>query len=75
MRIIGSYVSLGGLCRGRPRPPLLRRLLRFEQVQLGTGPAGRRQTLLAAEAFGTREPRKGAMRLQASSPPAVPSTS
>ncbi|HEX8126097.1 MAG TPA: glutathione S-transferase family protein [Allosphingosinicella sp.] len=44
-------------------------LLPFEQVQLGTTPAGRRQALLAAgapltaETMATREPRRGVMRL------------
>jgi glutathione S-transferase len=44
-------------------------LLPFEQVQTGTSPAGRRQALLAAgapltaETLGTREPRRGIMRL------------
>ena len=44
-------------------------LLPFEDVQRGTSPAGRRQALLAAgapltaETLGTREPRKGIMRL------------
>jgi glutathione S-transferase len=44
-------------------------LLPFEQVQLGTSPAGRRQALLAAgapltpETMATREPRHGVMRL------------
>ena len=44
-------------------------LLRFEDVQRGTSPAGRRQALLAAgapltaESLGTREPRRGIMRL------------
>jgi glutathione S-transferase len=43
--------------------------LPFEQVQLGTNPAGRRQALLAAgapltaETMATREPRRGVMRL------------
>ena len=42
---------------------------RFEEVQLGTNPQGRRAALLAAgarltaETLGTREPRKGIMRL------------
>jgi glutathione S-transferase len=49
--------------------PCLDGLLRFEQVQLGTNPAGRRQALLAAgapltaETMATREPRRGVMRL------------
>jgi glutathione S-transferase len=49
--------------------PCLADLLAFEQVQLGTSPAGRRQALLAAgapltaETMATREPRKGVMRL------------
>jgi len=44
-------------------------LYRFESVQLGTNPAGRRQALheagarLTATSFGTREPRRGIMRL------------
>jgi glutathione S-transferase len=44
-------------------------VLRFEDVQRSTNPAGRRQALLAAgaplteETLGTREPRKGYMRL------------
>jgi glutathione S-transferase len=44
-------------------------LLRFEQVQIGTTPKGRRQALLAAgapltaETLATREPRRGVMRL------------
>jgi glutathione S-transferase len=44
-------------------------LLPFEQVQLGTSPAGRRQALLAAGApltadtMATREPRRGVMKL------------
>ena len=43
--------------------------LKFEQVQLGTDPKGRRAALLAAgapltaETMATREPRKGVMRL------------
>lgn len=49
--------------------PCFAALLPFEQVQLGTSPAGRRQALLAAgaplaaETLATREPRKGVMRL------------
>lgn len=45
------------------------RFLPFEQAQLSTNPAGRRQALLAAgapltaETVGTREPRKGVMTL------------
>lgn len=44
-------------------------LLRFEDIQRGTNPAGRRQALLEAsapltsETLGLREPRKGVMRL------------
>lgn len=44
-------------------------LLRFEQVQMGTTPAGRREALIAAgapltaETLGTREPRRGIMAL------------
>jgi glutathione S-transferase len=49
--------------------PCFADLLAFEQVQLGTSPAGRRQALLAAgaplsaETLATREPRRGVMRL------------
>jgi glutathione S-transferase len=49
--------------------PALARLVPFEQVQVGASPAGRRQALLAAgapltaETLGTREPRRGIMRL------------
>ena len=49
--------------------PCLANLLPFEQAQLGTNPAGRRQALLAvgapltAETLATREPRRGVMRL------------
>jgi glutathione S-transferase len=49
--------------------PCFAGLLPFEQVQLGTDPAGRRQALLAAgapltaETLATREPRRGVMRL------------
>jgi glutathione S-transferase len=49
--------------------PCFADLLPFEQVQLGTSPAGRRQALLAAgapltaETMATREPRRGVMRL------------
>lgn len=49
--------------------PCFAALLPFEQAQLGTSPAGRRQALLAAgapltaETMATREPRKGVMRL------------
>jgi glutathione S-transferase len=49
--------------------PVFAELLRFEDVQRGTNPAGRRQALLDAgapltnETLGTREPRKGVMRL------------
>jgi glutathione S-transferase len=49
--------------------PCFSALLPFEQVQLGTSPAGRRHALLAAgaplsaETMATREPRKGIMRL------------
>ena len=49
--------------------PCLADLLPFEQVQTGTTPAGRRQALIAAgapliaETLGTREPRRGIMRL------------
>jgi glutathione S-transferase len=49
--------------------PCFAALLPFEQVQLGTDPAGRRAALLAAGApltadtMATREPRKGIMRL------------
>ncbi|HEX9946566.1 MAG TPA: glutathione S-transferase family protein [Allosphingosinicella sp.] len=49
--------------------PCFASLLPFEQAQLSTSPAGRRQALLAAgaplteETLGTREPRKGVMRL------------
>jgi glutathione S-transferase len=49
--------------------PVFAELLRFEDVQRSTNPAGRRQALLAAGApltgktLGTREPRKGIMTL------------
>jgi glutathione S-transferase len=49
--------------------PCLAGLLRFEQVQLGHSPAGRRAALLkagaplAAESMAMREPRRGVMRL------------
>ena len=49
--------------------PCFASLLPFEQVQLGTSPAGRRQALLAAgapltaETMASREPRRGVMRL------------
>lgn len=49
--------------------PCFADLLAFEQVQLGTSPAGRRQALLdagaplAAETMATRDPRRGVMRL------------
>jgi glutathione S-transferase len=49
--------------------PCFASLLPFEQVQLGTTPAGRRKALLAAgaplteETMATREPRRGVMRL------------
>lgn len=49
--------------------PCFASLLPFEQVQLGTSPAGRRRALLAsgapltAETMATREPRRGVMRL------------
>jgi glutathione S-transferase len=49
--------------------PCFAALLPFEQVQLGTTPAGRRASLLAAgapltaETMATREPRRGVMRL------------
>ena len=49
--------------------PCFAALLPFEQVQLGTTPAGRRRALLAAgapltaETMATREPRRGVMRL------------
>jgi glutathione S-transferase len=49
--------------------PCFAGLLRFEQVQLGTDPKGRRAALLAAgaplseETLATREPRRGVMRL------------
>jgi len=49
--------------------PAFADLQRFEQAQLSTNPAGRRQALLAAgapltaETLGTREPRRGMMKL------------
>jgi glutathione S-transferase len=49
--------------------PCFAALLPFEQVQLGTTPAGRRKALLdagaplTAETMATREPRRGVMRL------------
>jgi glutathione S-transferase len=49
--------------------PCLADLLKFEQAQLSTNPAGRRAALLAAgapltaESLATREPRRGVMRL------------
>jgi glutathione S-transferase len=49
--------------------PVFAELLRFEDVQRGTNPAGRRQALLDAGApltndtLGTRAPRKGIMKL------------
>ena len=49
--------------------PVFAEMLRFEDVQRSTNPAGRRQALLdagaplTAETLGTREPRKGMMRL------------
>jgi glutathione S-transferase len=49
--------------------PVFAELLRFEDVQRSTKPAGRRQALLDAsapltsETLGTREPRKGVMKL------------
>jgi glutathione S-transferase len=49
--------------------PVFAEILRFEDIQRGTSPAGRRQALLEAgapltsETLGTREPRKGFMKL------------
>ncbi len=49
--------------------PVLQRLHRLEQIQLGTSIQGRRQALLeagarlTADTYGEREPRKGVMRL------------
>ena len=49
--------------------PVFARFLPFEQAQMSTNPAGRRQALLdagaplTAETFGTRQPRKGVMAL------------
>lgn len=49
--------------------PVFAELLRFEDVQRSTNPAGRRRALIDAgaplteETLGTREPRKGKMRL------------
>ena len=49
--------------------PVFADLLRYEDVQRGTNPAGRRQALLdagaplTAETLGTREPRRGKMKL------------
>jgi glutathione S-transferase len=49
--------------------PCFAATLPFEEAQLGVAPSGRRQALLAAgapltaETMGTREPRKGVMRL------------
>ncbi len=49
--------------------PVFAEILRFEDIQRGTNPAGRRQALLEAgapltsETLGTREPRKGIMKL------------
>jgi glutathione S-transferase len=61
--LVAAYVAraLGHDCFERYRP--------FERAQLGTSPQGRRQALLAAgapltaETLGTREPRRGVMRL------------
>ncbi len=60
---VAGFVSraLGEPCFGEFLP--------FEQAQLGTNPQGRRQALLAAgapltsETLGTREPKKGVMKL------------
>jgi glutathione S-transferase len=49
--------------------PVFAEILRYEDIQRGTNPAGRRQALLKAgapltsETLGTREPRRGIMRL------------
>jgi glutathione S-transferase len=49
--------------------PVFEKLLKYEEVQLGTDVAGRRQALIDAgarlteESWGTKEPRRGIMRL------------
>ena len=65
----GRWPRTAGLRRARARPSCFADLLPFEQAQLSTNPAGRRQALLdagaplTAETLGTREPRKGVMAL------------
>jgi glutathione S-transferase len=63
------WPRVAGFCERALAHPCFATLLPFEQVQLGTTPAGRRRALLAAgapltvETMATREPRKGVMRL------------
>jgi len=65
----GRWPSVAGFVERALAHSCFDSLLPFEQVQLGTTPAGRRQALLAAgapltaETMATREPRKGVMRL------------
>jgi glutathione S-transferase len=63
------WPRVAGFARRALAHPCFAALLPFEQVQLGTTPAGRRKALLAAgapltgETMATREPRRGVMRL------------
>jgi glutathione S-transferase len=63
------WPSVAGFVDRALAHPCFAALLPFEQVQLGTSPAGRRQALLAAgapltaETMATREPRRGVMKL------------
>ena len=65
----GRWPRTAGFIRRALDQPVFAELLRFEDVQRGTNPAGRRQALLDAgapltsETLGTREPRKGIMKL------------
>ncbi len=63
------WPNVAGFVRGVLGHPVLARLLRFEDIQRSADIRGRRQALLDAGApltgqtFGTREPKRGVMRL------------
>jgi glutathione S-transferase len=65
----GRWPRVAGFAERALAHPCFAGLLPFEQVQLGTSPAGRRRALLeagaplTAETMATREPRRGVMRL------------
>jgi len=65
----GRWPKVARFVRGTLAHPVFEKLLKLEQIQLGTSIAGRRQALIDAgarlttETLGEKEPRRGIMRL------------